>query len=115
MLIGIGVHFAIMVKIDDDVELVLQGLVDGPIDALGKRLVDGEWRIRLGMGRKLDWQPNGIKPGLLDGLKILGLERDTPIALLRRFQGVAEVDAAAKLLVGGEDVGWLVLGIRHCN
>src|SRR6516162_735857 len=90
--------------VDDDVELVGQRLIDGPVNALGEFRLDRVGRLRLCMSGPADRQPDRGETSLLDGLEIFGFELYAPVAFLRGFEGVAEVDAAADVFVDGDDV-----------
>jgi hypothetical protein len=93
-----------MMHVKNDVQLVRAGLLDAPIDAGEKRGLDGVGGVGQRVGRPFDGQADGLKARCLDDGEVFGLERDAPFPFLRRFERVAQIDAAAKPLVGGGDV-----------
>src|SRR5712671_2241395 len=99
-----------MVDVDNDVELIGKGLIDGPIDALGEFRINRIRRFGLGMRGPIDRQADGVKAGLLDGFEILRLQLYAPLPFIGSLKRIAQVNAAAKLSIGGKDVGSLLIG-----
>src|SRR5262249_9275906 len=85
-----------VVNVHDDGEVALQGLRDGPIDALEERRIDRERRRGGGVCRPADRNPYGAKPGLLLAPEEILLERQAPLAFARRLERVAKVHAPAE-------------------
>ena len=48
------------------------------------------------MGGPANRQPHRVEAGRLDPIEILFLQHDAPVALLRRFQRIGEIDAASE-------------------
>ena len=94
--------------IDDDVELVRERLLDGPVHPLGELGLDRVRSKGLRVGGPFDRQPDGVEAGLLDRPEVIRLKSDALLSFPGGFKGVPQVDASAELLVRGVDVGLLL-------
>ncbi len=104
MLIRVGIHPRVMMHVHDDVELVRECLVDGPVDTLGEFRIDRVRGVFHRVGGPVDRQPNGVETRFLDHAKVIGLQSDAPVAFLRSVKGVADVDTSSEFLVRGVDI-----------
>ena len=115
VLVGLLEDAVVVVHVHHGNQPPLERLLDRPIDAVEELRVDPVGRRLLGMGRPADRDPHRVETGRLDLLEVLFLEHDAPVAFLRRFQGIAQVDAAAedRLQLLEERIGEDLLACRR--
>ena len=96
VLVGIFENALVVMHVQHWNQIVFQGLIDCPIHAVEEFRIDSVWRRLIGMGRPAHGYADRVEPGRRDLLEVVFLEHNAPSAFLRRFQGIAQVYAAAE-------------------
>ena len=92
-------ELVVSVHVDDDGQVRGRRLVQDGVDPAEEGGVDGVGGRGQGMAAEPDRDPDVVEAALGDEREVLGLNHPAPVAFVRSFQSIAEVDAL--LEVGG--------------